>query len=179
MVVGKNTRHMGHIKFLVNQARQVSLGYYHPEIGFNYRMTNLEAAIGLAQMKKLRYFLSRKKTFNRIYRKVLAGAGTVRFQEECPLGESQWWLTCVLLENKVPVQSLLKRLEAAGVPARRVFMPVTQFPPYRKYAEGRYANANHIYEKGLCLPASTLNAEEDIRRSAGILRGLITRTVIR
>jgi len=68
MVIGNNEKHLAHIKFLVNQARDESKGYYYPEIGFNYRMTNLEAAVGLAQFKRLNDFLVKKRTFNMIYR---------------------------------------------------------------------------------------------------------------
>lgn len=60
MVVSDNVKRINHIKFLVNQARDESVGYYHSEVGFNYRMTNMEAALGLAQMEKLKEFLEKK-----------------------------------------------------------------------------------------------------------------------
>jgi len=70
MVVGRDKDRLDHIKFLVNQARDESKnGYYHSEVGFNYRMTNIEAALGLAQMEQLNEFLSLKKQFNQIYKR--------------------------------------------------------------------------------------------------------------
>ena len=66
MVVGNNKKKLGHIKFLINQARDESKGYFHPEVGFNYRMTNIEAALGLAQMGRLEGFL-KKGNYSIIY----------------------------------------------------------------------------------------------------------------
>ena len=71
MLVGQEPERLEHIKFLVNQARDASKGYYHTEIGFNYRMTNIEAALGLAQMQQLDDFLTKKREFHNIYREEL------------------------------------------------------------------------------------------------------------
>ena len=68
MVVAKDAQRAEHIKFLVNQARDVSKGFYHTEVGYNMRMTNLEASLGLAQMERLHTFIEKKKSFNNIYR---------------------------------------------------------------------------------------------------------------
>ena len=75
MIVGSDLKHLEHIRFLVNQARDESGGCYHPEIGFNNRMTNIEAALGLAQMERLDMSLDRKRLFNATYRKQLKGIG--------------------------------------------------------------------------------------------------------
>jgi len=69
MVVGEDAKRLEHIKFLVNQARDSSRGYYHPEVGFNYRMTNIEAALGLAQMERLKEFLEKREVLIKYIRK--------------------------------------------------------------------------------------------------------------
>src|SRR3989339_230348 len=174
MLIGKSDKRLAHIKFLVNQARDEQKGYYHPEAGFNYRMTNIEAALGLAQMQRLDFFLKRKRKFYAIYRKELGGRGIVDFQQEYPGAKSSRWLTCVTVTKKASITGLQKKLAAEGIPARRIFMPIPCFPPYEKYADCRhYPQAMHIYRNGLCLPGSTLNTDAAIRRSATALRRLL------
>lgn len=173
MVVGNSSKRLEHIKFLVNQARLGSGEYYHPEVGFNYRMTNVEAALGLAQMVRLGSFLRKKALIRRIYEEELGDLEFMRFQEAYEDAESSWWLTCVLFEKGVDVAELQKRLKEKGIPTRRVFMPLTEFPPYREFKRGTYKNSYKIYERGLCLPGSTLNSGNDIRHVCGILRRML------
>lgn len=175
MVVGDNRNRLEHIKFLVNQARDESKGYYHPEVGFNYRMTNIEAALGLAQMDRLDEFLARKQRFNRIYREELGKIDSIQFQREYNGAEVFYWLTCVLFEEDIDVSGLQKKLKEKGIPTRRIFMPIVEFPPYRAYRKEEYKNAYHIYERGLCLPSSTLNKEEDIYFVCKAIKELIKR----
>lgn len=162
MVVGSNKRRLEHIKFLVSQARDESKGYFHPEIGFNYRMTNIEAALGLAQTEQLEGFLKKKRVFNRIYREELSSNNYIRFQEEYPESLSSYWLSCIMFENNINIDFLQSELKKKCVITRRVFMPVTEFPPYRRYKVSGYENSYKIYNKGLCLPGSTLNSEDEI-----------------
>ena len=161
MVVGEDEKRLEHIKFLVNQARDSSRGYYHPEVGFNYRMTNIEAALGLAQMERLKEFLEKKRSFNKIYQEELSKAGVI-FQKELDGAESSWWLTCVMIEKKVDIGALQKELLKEGIQTRRIFTPIVEFPMYRDEQRERYKNSYEIYERGLCLPSSCLNSEEDV-----------------
>lgn len=173
MVVGNDEGKLGHIKFLTNQGRDESEEYYHPEIGFNYRMTNIGAALGLAQMEKLDFFLEKKKKFNDIYRRALKEEGFIKFQEEYPGAKSSWWLSCVIFEKNIDIIALKKALKDKDIAARRIFMPVTEFSPYRAYKRDSYTNSYKIYEKGLCLPSSTLNSEDDIYYVCDTLKEII------
>lgn len=163
MITGNNSLRMDHIKFLVNQARDIDKGYFHPEIGFNYRMTNLSASMGLAQMERLGALLERKKSIHAVYREEMGGVDSILFQEEYDGAESSWWFTCVTLKENIDVNVLQARLKEKGVPVRRVFMPLVEFPPYKKCRLREYENSYKIHERGLCLPSSTLNTTEDIR----------------
>jgi len=162
MVAGNDVKRLEHIKFLVNQSRDESKGYYHPEIGFNYRMTNIESALGLAQMKRLDEFLKRKKRHRKIYIETLRDVTCIHFQESYEGAEDSRWLTCITIDETKNIAELQERLKKEGIPTRRVFMPITEFPPYKAYKESDYDNAYAIYEKGLCLPSSTLNADDGI-----------------
>lgn len=163
MIVGNDKERLAHIKFLVNQARDESKRYhYHPEVGFNYRMTNIEAALGLAQIDRLEEFLSKKKRFNDIYREELKDINFIHFQEEYKNAESSWWFTCIIFKKSLNMLSLQKKLKKIGIPTRRIFMPLVEFPPYQRYKQAEFKNSYYIYERGLCLPSSALNSEDDV-----------------
>ncbi len=170
MVTGKSNRKMEHIKFLVNQARDDAQGYYHPEVGFNYRMTNIEAAIGLAQLKRVNGFINKKRKIHSIYKNELRSIEAIDFQKETKSAKSSWWLTCFTCKEKSAMRALKDKLKIEGVPARRVFMPVSDFPFFKKHRKQTYKNSCEIYGKGLCLPSSTLNSEKDIYNVCKIIK---------
>ena len=172
MVTLNDEKRADHIKFLVNQARDASKGYFHPEMGFNYRMTNLEASLGLAQMERLPEFLEKKRRFREIYKELLGDVLT--FQEAYDESNPSWWLTSVLLPEGVDVAEFQARLREEGIPTRRIFYPMPCMPYFEgEDACGRYPVAMDIYRRGLNLPSSTLNSEEDIRWVAGMIREIL------
>lgn len=176
MVLARDPQKTKHIRFLVNQAREASKGYFHEELGYNYRMTNLEAALGLAQMERLEEFLEQKKTFAGIYRDILSDLQFIRFQEELPYGESSWWLPSMIIEaDGISIDDFQIQLKEAGIPTRRFFGPLVEYPYFRKYLKhDEYPVARSLYKKGINLPASTLNSKEDTVKAAEIIRGFLT-----
>ena len=175
MVVGDDEKRLEHIKFLVNQARDGSKECYHPEIGFNYRMTSIEAALGLAQLERLDGFLEKKRRFNAIYKDELKEIKSIRFQKEYAGAESLWWISSIIFEERIEITALQKRLKEEGIPTRRVFMPVVEFPPYKGNDRKNFKNSYDIHERGLSLPSSTLNSDDDIRFVCRKIKELISR----
>jgi len=135
-------------------------------------MTNIEAALGLAQMERIEEFLEKKKLFNAIYREELGRIERIRFQREYEEAESCWWLTAILIENCKDIKSLQEKLFKVGIQTRRVFTPVVEFPMY-KCKKQKYTNSYSIYEEGLCLPSSVLNSTDDIFFVCKTLKKLI------
>ncbi|NOZ68973.1 MAG: aminotransferase class V-fold PLP-dependent enzyme [Deferribacteres bacterium] len=160
IVTGNDVQRLNHIKFLINQARGEQ--GYHTEIGFNYRMTNLQAAVGLAQFERLEEFLAKKRAFNKAYRDALGHINGIRFQEEYKGAESSYWFTCIIVEDASVRRELQEGLKDRGIPTRRLFPPVSELPPYRGCRFIDRGNSRYIYERGICLPCSTLNNPEDI-----------------
>lgn len=165
MIVTDDETKAEHIKFLVNQARDHSKGYYHPEMGFNYRMTNIEAALGLAQLRRIDEFLDKKRKFRKIYREILGDLPYVEFQKERKGGEGSWWLTCIKIEKNVNIDDLMQKLKQKDIRVRRIFIPICEMPYLRRYSKP-CPNAYRIYERGICLPSSTLNTTEQIEKAA-------------
>jgi len=158
MIVGKTQEPLNHIKYLINQAQ----GEYqqdYQEIGFNFRLTNLAAALGLAQLERLEIFLEQKRRFNKIYKDGLQGK--VTFQQSTKDAQSSWWMTCIRFDQSIKIDQLQQQLQERGIPVRRVFQPVVSLPPYEG-DQAEFINAYNIYHHTLCFPSSTLNDEDDI-----------------
>jgi len=173
MVISNDEERIEHIRFLVNQAKSDSEECNHSEIGFNYKMTNIEAALGLAQMEQLGVFLAKKKAFNRIYKDEVAQINCIGFQQVCSEADSSCWLNGIVFNDRPNIEKLQAGLHAKGIPTRRIFMPLTEYGPYQKYAYSNCVNSYHIYQNGLGLPSSTLNSEDGIYYVCETLRGLL------
>ena len=136
--------------------------YIHEDIGFNYRMTNLEASLGLAQLERLSGYIEKKRRFREIYIEGMKGL-PVCLQEECPKAESSFWLNALTFENEKSRKKVEKALKSAGVPFRRLFAPVPESPPYCWADKKCLGTTYDIYNRGLCLPSSVANTRENIR----------------
>ena len=121
--------------------------YWHVELGFNYRMTNLCAAIGLAQLERLPHLLNRKQAVAKDYRRKLAGSG-VEFQKLSDDVVSSEWLISLLLPKFVNRDDVMSSLAEAGIETRPVFYCAHQMPPY--------------YDPHLALPVSQDIADRGI-----------------
>jgi len=174
MVTVQSQEKAKHLKFLVNQARDEKLGYYHPEMGFNYRMTNICASLGLAQMDRLDGFLQMKREFHDVYYSILNKSDNIDFQQEYENSKSSFWLTSIVLkESNNNIVTLQAKLKNKGIPTRRMFFPVVEFPYLKEYKKGEYPNAYKIFNNGLNLPGSTLNSVENIHYVADEIKNII------
>lgn len=169
MVSGNNKRLLTKIKSLVNQSKSLRDNLYHTDVGFNYRMTNIESALGLAQMEKLDYFLLKKREFNKIYQNELVGIKSIKFQESYFNSISSYWLNAITIDD-IDIIKFQQYLSSFNIPTRRFFYPITEFPPYKKFKTKDLKNSYEIYKKGICLPSSTLNSYENIYYVCNIIK---------
>ena len=142
--------------------------YYHPVVGYNYRMTNIQAAIGTGQMSSIQHILDTK---NRIYKRYKDNLeGQVKFAME-PIGavHSHWAVT-VLTEKRDAVR---KALLANKVETRGVFIPIPELPPYAKFNTGSYPVASMIHKLGVSFPTFIGIQDEEIDRICDIVKAAI------
>ena len=144
------------LKKLSTQAKNTDGSHF--DIGYNYRMPGINAAIGLGQLGRLDSFLSTKRRINQIYKEELSEILT--FQKETPGSVSSWWFTAALWPEGTDIEEVQKRLQSENVPTRRIFRPLNQSKPWRD--EKRYPVAEMIYRRGLCLPGSTRMDDIDV-----------------
>lgn len=152
------------VRLYRGQGATITGRYYHSVVGYNYRMTELQAAIGLAQLERLPEILARRREIVDRYRSNLLSS-TITLQG----GErSSGWVCAVLLPEGVDRDSVAARLYDQGVETRPFFEPLHTLPPYID-CEGKCPAAESIARRGLCLPTHTLLSDNDIDYVCGRL----------
>jgi perosamine synthetase len=144
--------------------------YQHENIGFNYRMSNLHAALGLAQVEKADYYrdLRRKNAF--LYKKYLSGEAGIIFQQDTPNSLNVHWMNAVLLEPKIfgkTKERVIEYLKQNGIETRLLFTGMHRQPALKKYGcvcdEGGYPVCDKLTENGFYLPSGSGLTEEEIK----------------
>lgn len=161
-VIGKNEEDLKNIRFLINQAKSHDEELNHCEVGFNYRMTNIEAALGIAQLEQFNGFIKKKEKISAIYKEQLEEIDSIAFQEKIQDAKQAFWMNCIVSNSEKQMFKIQEQLTQNNIQTRRIFKPLTGYKAYSEYANNKYINAQKIYESGLCIPSSTLNSEDDI-----------------
>jgi perosamine synthetase len=149
-----------HAKHLTTTAKARTDEYYHDEVGYNYRLVNVLAAIGVGQMELLPSFIKRKKECVAFYKKELEGVADIRFQKELPDVETNGWLFTIQTDKQI---QLLEHLNANKILSRRFWMPMNKLPMYKDcvYIQKK-DNADYIYNTCLSIPCSTNITDEEL-----------------
>lgn len=145
--------------------------YWHDIIGYNYRMTNVAAAIGLAQLENASLFLDRKRTIAQRYRHLLADTHLV-FQHESPEVQHSWWMISVLAPTAQERDYLRQALARHGIETRPTFYPVHTMPMYSHRYE-RHRVAESLGLRGINLPSYPSLRDEQIEEICHVLRNAL------
>jgi dTDP-4-amino-4,6-dideoxygalactose transaminase len=167
------------VRRLTTQARTDAIEYIHEETGYNYRLTNLQAALGVAQLEQLDGFVEAKRETAAHYRVALGGVPGVAVVTEAPWARSTYWMTSVLLDRRVchDVRGLLRELNAGGVGARPLWRPLHLQPVYAGTQAYRIEVAERLYDSGLSLPCSVgIRVEERQQVAAALVAALEKRS---
>ena len=154
-------------RYLASQARQPAPHYEHVEVGYNYRLSNLLAALGRAQLARLDGFIERTREINERYRHALGGVDGIELLSEAPGRYSTHWLTCVLLDEErlgVRPETVREHLESNDIEARPVWKPMHLQPVFRDCRVVGGAVAEDLFQRGLCLPSGSTLSRRDQQR---------------
>jgi perosamine synthetase len=160
----------GKARLLRDHAMSAKRKYWHTQIGYNYRMTNLQAALGVAQMERIERVLLRKRRHARLYGSLLREVPGVTVPRESPWAKHVYWLYTVLIEDryKLSRNNLMEALALRGIETRPTFYPITRMPPYRN-GNDKFVVAERVSKRGLSLPSFPLLKEDQIRRICAII----------
>jgi dTDP-4-amino-4,6-dideoxygalactose transaminase len=172
MLVSASPDLAGRAKHLATQARQPVVHYEHLEIGFNYRLSNLLAALGTAQLRGLDRRIARRRQINGQYREALAHLPGITFMPIAEYGEPNYWLTCITVDPDAfgcDRESLRLALEAEDIESRPTWKPLHLQPVFEgiQTVGGKVSEA--VFEQGLCLPSGSSLADSDLDRVTEII----------
>ncbi len=163
------------MRLLRGQGMDPARRYWFPVVGYNYRLTNLQCAIGLAQLERIDGFIAARRRVAEWYRESFAGLKGVRMQRAQPGGEHAWWMTSVRFTGGADVrESVASALAAEGIETRPLFHPLHTLPPYA----GAAADCPHsevIGRSGLSLPSGGHVGRDDVERIARIVATVLAR----
>ena len=162
------------IRKLKGQGLAGTREYWHDEVGYNYRMTNICAAIGLGQLAMAEQFMARKRDIAARYRDALAGA-PVRFFWEMPGTTSSYWMNCIAVHDADSRDGLRRHLAERGIETRPAFYPAHTMPMYQDRATEDYPVAARLAAAGINLPSSPALSDADVDYVVEAIRGYYAR----
>jgi len=167
MVVTDNPRWAERVRYLTTQAKDDPVESIHREVGYNYRLTNLQAALGCAQMEQLEDHIAAKRRIARTYAEAFAGVPGISVMPEAPWASSIFWLYTILVEEAgygMSSRVLRDALGRSGIEARPLWQPLHRSPAHRGSEVVGGAMAKRLVASALSLPSSVGLREADQRR---------------
>ncbi|MBN1866970.1 DegT/DnrJ/EryC1/StrS family aminotransferase [Candidatus Sumerlaeota bacterium] len=164
MVVTNHADLAARVRLLKGQGMDTARRYWFPVRGYNYRMTNVAAAIGLAQLEKIEWYLERKREVAERYAARLAGVPGIVLQAEESWARHVFWMFSIVLDDsrKVERDEAMRRLAERGVETRPLFYPMHVLPMYLDATPGAFPVADWLAARGMNLPSSARLTESDI-----------------
>jgi len=176
-LLGNNKSLVEKATFLATQARESAPHYQHSEMGFNYRLSNVSAAIGMGQMEVIDQRVSKRRAIFESYKKYFEGLNQkgyrIRFQPELKHSYSNRWLSCILIDpglnNGTTRETIRLALEKENIESRPLWKPMHLQPLYSEYDFWDTSVSVRLFEQGLCLPSGSNISDEQFDRIFTVL----------
>ncbi len=152
------------VRQLKGQGQDFVRRYWFPIVGYNYRMTNIQAAIGLAQLEKIGWHIDRKREIASWYQDYLRDLSDIHSSPELPWAKSVYWLFSVLLNTDKSGRDLvMEKMRMNGIETRPFFYPIHTLPPYVKSPKRVFPVAERLARTGINLPSSALLKKTQVK----------------
>jgi perosamine synthetase len=175
MVLAKSGEHAERLRSLRNLCFRADRRFYHTKAGHNYRLTNLQAAVGLSQVEAIEEHLRRKRWLGRAYNEQLSGIAQIALPVEEPWATNVYWMYGLVLNDDVPYDAveLARHLRAKGVDTRPFFLGMHEQPVFREqglFAGESYPVAERLAVRGLYLPSGLALTESQLSQVCEAVR---------
>ena len=164
------------VRYLATQARQPAVHYEHTDIGFNYRLSNLLAAMGRAQLERLPAMSARRLAINEHYRRELAEVDGLAFMPIAPWstpdrgGHWNGWLTCVTFDDSAHRDRVQAALSAVDIESRPLWKPMHLQPVFAAAPSRVNGTSERLFDHGLCLPSGSVLSDAQVDRVVTVVR---------
>lgn len=169
MLVSPNEDYIKKAMFYSTQAREQVIFYEHEEYGYNYRMSNVLAAIGVAQMEVIEDRVAKKREIFDWYKKYLFDIKEIKMMPELENSRGNRWLTTLIFE-KTDYNKVMKALEKINVESRPLWKPMHMQPLFNKAKNYLDGTSEKLFSKGLCLASSPTMNEEDVIKICEVIK---------
>ena len=175
-ITADSAEEVAHLQYLSTQAKNDPHYYIHDEIGFNYRMTNLQAALGVAQMEELPEFITRKQNNYNEYKKLFEG---FEFAELMPFrantSSNKWFYSLKINRNRIKasMREIITSLEKKGIQTRAIWGLINDQKPYKNFIAYKIEKSKMYSECILNIPSSTQITNEEIKTVANEIKSLL------
>ena len=169
MLISKNEKWIEKAKFLSTQAKEPFLHYEHREYGYNYRMSNVLSAIGVAQMEVLEQRVERKREIFEFYKKELSSIEEISFMPEIEGSRGNRWLTTILFEKTDPLK-VVEALEEVNAESRPLWKPMHLQALFKDALAVVDGTSEDMFKRGLCLPSPTSSSLEELQRVVEVIK---------
>lgn len=173
MVLTDTREQADRIRHLATQARQPAVHYEHTEIGYNYRLSNLLAAMGSAQLRRLPSMIERRRAINDLYRRAFDGVDSIEFMPVPDWSRWNGWLTCILFPSSSLRDRVRESLADDSIESRPLWKPMHMQPVFRDSTAVVDGTSEDLFTRGLCLPSGGSLGDDDVARVVtGVVRAL-------
>lgn len=175
MIVTKRSEWAEHARYLSTQAKDDPVEYVHGAVGFNYRLTNLQAAVGCAQLEQIQEFIQAKRRIAERYDNALARVQGISLMPRAQWAQSVFWLYTILVDETVygmDRRSLMSKLAEAGIQTRPLWQPLHQSPAMRDCQAYEVQEADKVQDQALSLPSSVGLAESQQEKITSLIASL-------
>ncbi|MFC7486544.1 DegT/DnrJ/EryC1/StrS family aminotransferase [Knoellia sp. CPCC 206453] len=174
MLLSNDKDMLDRARYLSTQARQPAPWYEHTEIGYNYRMSNILAALGIGQLERLDSMIARRREIRDLYAAALADVEGVTFLGRDQVGDAEdnHWLTCITIDPAVIAAdptTVMQELDAAGIEARHLWKPMHLQPIHATARAAINGRAEALFRTGLTLPSGSELTDAQIDRVLAVL----------
>ncbi len=173
MLVSDNPDFITQARYLATQAREPVPYYEHKNVGYNYRLSNLLAAVGRGQLKNLTKKVDRRREINEFYRQHLESLPGIKFMPEISNGRSTFWLTCLTIDPAKfgsTNEEIRLLLEKNDIESRHLWKPMHLQPVFRGFPFRGASLSEQLFQSGLCLPSGSALTESDLERIVRVFK---------
>ena len=157
-------------KYLINQSKDDPINFIHNNVGYNYRLSNLHASLGLSQLKKINLVIKKKKIVYDNYKKLLSNNYNYSLMESQNHCNTNKWLNILLIKNNnIDIKAIISKMLRNNISVRPIWYPNHLQIPYKKNQRFKISNTNKLLKTSLCLPSSSSLSIKDINKIIKLL----------
>ncbi len=169
MLVGDDEKLIEKARFLSTQAREPYLHYEHKTYGYNYRLSNVLAAIGVGQMEVVEKRVKKRREIFQYYKELLKNIKEIEFMPELSNTRGNRWLTTLIFKDSNPLK-VIENLEKHNIESRPLWKPMHLQPLFK---DAQMINSNvseELFKKGICLPSGSAMEKEEIEKISNLIK---------